>query len=44
MKLVCNTADSYLTKVNKVDKHNLILVAIIKLFDITHEEKKIILE
>ena len=43
IKLVCNTADSYLTKANKVDKHNLILDVIIKLFDITHEEKILIL-
>ena len=43
IKLVCNTADSYLTKANKVDKRNLILDVIIKLFDITHEEKILIL-
>ena len=43
IRIVSNTADAYITNHNKINKHNLILDVIIKLFDITHEEKEIIL-
>ena len=44
IRIICNTCDSYVMRHNlNIDKHNLILDVIIKLFDITHEEKNYIL-
>lgn len=45
IKLICKSVDVYISKHShfNIDKNNLILDVIIKLFDITHDEKNYIL-